>query len=1229
MTWYQTFQGNYIRSDPLCIHNETVITRNCTNDKWIPPLAEVPPCYTAVKQFDPSSCPPGFKYISKSFCYQIKHTSQWDYPCIQSGGATVITELNKNETESLLNCLNNTNYRYFWLPAQRRKVFAPIVWSTPGPNWGHNINSKALLPLNLSMRRNCLLLDIHEGVLVTDICNNEYPSLCLYKNDLQYPGNCPYNYHAFRYMLDDGRCFGIEKSEIKLTFKEFLVSKCKKPMGNGEYGDLRRYVFSKLAQVEDLPTDSWCWLSAPVETSHTVNAQIDKYSNISDTLSLEIPPLVNVINRDGLIALMNSLSTLSCMACETDMIYGDTEFLFEYDEEIKQLYLTVYFPSGLWKYKSGDRGVQCFSDADGFFRVIDINDLSTVDMRHNWSSTTDTNSIEKEIYVINLVTDRSARYWCEGHKRDFSLISTQKILVNPQGNEVHVFSLVIKFKVHLNENNNIIFDIPDLVYKISFIFNVKKVLLMDILEYNYEVVTILFHLHVAVNNTYTDLSRNLQLTLNFLILKAEINLPKFNYTFVNISSSVYCLPTTSTDSILLDWELTSIGYITAPRQFCLQENGLPVNRQCHGSYLLGSSWGEIEGKCDISYRPTKTTTFLFNIIQGYTDIDYISRFLTIGVGFVLEDINILIPADIYYLSICFRHILDLAKRNITLIETGDIDNIAWIMDRMMKIDNNNLRLAQTLNSTNAILESTNNIIELITLNNITVYNNKTLKNIYQLAIQPGFVIQVSYPELSNVTGIAILSNGTSNNFTDMIIQPLYKNTTIDDVLSIRNLEVATWLPHSIVDNLKKVNNYTGQGSKTSNFMHLVINVYNSNAIFQELSENEHIVNSRIVEVTVPGYETSLEHPLPLIFKEMNVNKWAKSCGYWDFQTEKGNIPGSWSKRGCILQATTGIWTICKCYHLTHFAQLINIRSKFDSVKSPIDDTHEKVLNIITLIGSFLSLLGIVGIWITATVFESWRKKTGTKVLLQLSISIALPLILIIIFNLESNIIVESHKTFTVPKNMVALCVGLGALFHYSVLANFMWMLITAILQFIRYVRVLGVLRPSRFVIKLTLIAWGFPIIPVIAVLLADYMNYVPNPSSSRSFCYPSGLYLILGVIVPVCMILLVNVILFILVIKSISKSTNMRATDRSLVCAQFRLSIFLFFLLGLTWIFGVASFSGNLHWSYLFCLTSTMQGFVLFIYFVICDPSTRSMWVTVMKPQFSRSRVSVTTISSG
>lgn len=843
------------------------------------------------------------------------------------------------------------------------------------------------------------------------------------------------------------------------------------------------------------------------------------------------------------------------------------------------------------------------------------------------------------MYQINITNDRAAQYWCEGHTSNFSLIRTNKIVVNPRGDEVHVFALVISVYFCLEDIEDVEVDkiLSELCSNITKIFSAKKVLIMEYLDYKSNYLMLLLHLHIAVENIHEDNVKNIQRIFNITLNVAETTLPKYDYKFVNLSSSLYCLPTTSFDTKnVLNWELTPIGHIAAPKQFCLQENGLPVKRLCNGSYQLGSFWGNVEGNCNYNYQPSDTTTFLYNFVKGQVGENDTSQFLTYGLSFVLRDVDKIIPADIYYLSMSLQHILSIVQGNDTSIDMGNIENIAWVMNRVMVLNCNYLRLAQTLNSTNVILDCINNIIEILVHKNgkvIDKIRKYTNANYYQLAIQPQFILQVSYPSIDNISGIAVIKSLSKNDlFTGMTIKPLYINTTLEEVLTIENLEVATWIPDAVLRSLRKITNET---NADDNKMHIIISVFHNDAVFQELKTNEYSVNSRIIGVSVPGYLTNFKQLLPLVYRDFNSTS-EIFCGYWNFQPHSdGNIPGFWSNSGCYLKKSEKGLTVCECNHLTHFGQLLNIGRNRSNTRNSTN-VHIKSLNIISLVGSFLSLVGIMGIWITASVFHTWRNKASTKILLHLSTSIALPLIFMIVFNLDNTVFEEINGIVSVPHKLRAVCISLGALLHYSVLASFMWMLITAILQFIRYVRVLGVYRPSRFMIKFTLIGWGTPLIPVIIVLALDRENYIPNASlvgePNTFICYPNGFYLIITVIVPICMILSINITLFVAVIYAISKGPDgkMRRADIDLIGSQLRLSIFLFFLLGLTWVFGVLSFSNNPLWSYFFCLTSTIQGFVLFVYFIICDAQTRNLWITLMKPQFQleSSRKSITSISS-
>ncbi|XP_047512195.1 uncharacterized protein LOC125054381 [Pieris napi] len=1232
--WPQSEEGIDIKSDPLCYNEDTIITRNCVNNTWIPSLAELTPCFEALHIFDTpqsSMCPATYMKVSENntnYCYKVEKASSWSFPCLQ-GGASVITHLSDDDVESVLTSLKKINVsRYFWLPGRRATLFSPLIWNTPGKMWGRNVESNNFLPVRDCIFKNCLILDIEAREITSELCWIEYPSLCFYRNVIHYPANCPEYYTGVRFTPQESICAGIKVSHEELSFEEFSNmshSQCT-PMGDNIENDLSRYVYKEIAKNYAFPENTWCWFSTSFYNH--VGDQIGIFKSVFSDFRVSI-------NNKGSIKLNRKQDSmkLSCLACRTQILYEQPELFFEYNELHNTMFLTIYYPSGLWKYSENDTGIQCFSDAKGFVKVIDFNELPYMQIKTSKYQDKTNSTIEKVVYKVDLITDRSAQYWCEGHTNNFTLIATEKVIANPQGNDIHVFSLGLEIfftdheiRIELNEK------MIQVCENVTLIFNADKVLLMEMLTYASEKLLVLLHMHMPIMNIYNDKGDNIKMLYENIKQIAETELFKYNYTFVNISSSMYCLPTTSdSEGMILEWELTAIGHIAAPKQFCLQANGLPVKRRCLGSYILGSRWGQVEGVCNKNYSPSIATTYLYKFYKGRMPANDTFEFLTNGLGYILNDVDIFIPADIYYLSISLQQILNIAQSNESSVDMGTIENIAWIMNRVMILDNRYLRLAQTLNSTNVILDAVDVIIHKLVKARRNTSTLRSHQNVgYDLARQPNFLIQICYPTINNISGIAIRYKTNTSNFFDVDIIPLFKNTTYDEVLLISNLDIATWIPGNVLDSLIISQNLTSNETLQVENIRIIISIFHNGAVFQELDPNDLILNSRVIGVSIPGFLPNLLHPIPLIFRNFNNLAYKKQCGYWDFMV-KNRASGFWSSKGCYLVSTVNNTSICNCYHLTHFGQLINIRQRI------IDDhaVNTKPLNIISLIGSFLSLLGITGIWLTAFVFQAWRKKAGSKVLLNLTGAIAMPLIIMVVFNLGDTIFLGENGKYFASNKMKIICIFLGAILHYSVLASFMWMLITASLQFIRYVRVLGDKRPSRFMIKFTLIGWGIPLVPVAAVLIFDPHNYIPTASLSRNeyaICYPTGFYLIVTVIVPICIILFINITLFISVLYAISHGPDgkMRTTDIDLIGAQIRLSIFLFFLLGLTWIFGIFSFTKNLVWSYFFCLTSTLQGFVLFVYFVICDPITRNLWVTLMKPQFRSNspRESVTSITN-
>lgn len=756
---------------------------------------------------------------------------------------------------------------------------------------------------------------------------------------------------------------------------------------------------------------------------------------------------------------------------------------------------------------------------------------------------------------------------------------------------------------------------------------------------------------------------------------------QFIYTSMN--STEYCLPDQLSSGGELSYVVAKIGEITAPRELCLLSNGLPVLRLCVGDFLYGGVWQNLTRQQCVN-RVSDITKNLYHIDQMLTVPDATNETVAGVVQDIADLItnsstDKIVPADLFYLGRVMNTIYHLSSgTNVTLsLNQSHTESIFNIYNSLMYLNENITRISAALNSTNTLLDAFDNIINDMpmkikstaadyTRTTATITTTKQDQHQHQhlyddnLIINtddgimathtPKLIVYVIDPLVKNISGIALIrdkiknefevrddgidnnhnyTSSTSDDFTNYSVRLLYANQSSSELLAEENLEIAAYVPQNLLERLDETrdlgneterenDNDADNLNKKAPDVKVIVSIYYNDVLFKEYKNVTHAKSGgKIISVSIPGYGPNLPVLLPIFVKSYNfTNDTSSTCGYWSF----GYRPG-WSDDGCEYGGRSGNdkdpIIMCACSHLTHFSYLI-LGTYVHTVRTEGEVTmvemHQEALDLITLLGCSLSLMGIFGIVITAVVFKSWREKPSSKVLLQLSAAIGLQMILLLFINTE-----YSAMTLILEERRYA-CIALGALLHYSVLVAFCWMLITAYLQFMRYVKVLGPTRSSRFFLKSFLVGWATPLIPVLLVMIIAPTSYVHSvETTNHGICYPSGMALYLGVMLPIAMIVLANLIIFLLVIYNIliGPGGKLRTNERDLTLSQLRLSVFLFFLLGLSWIFGfLASTKAGIIFSYLFCATATIQGFVLFVYFIILDPSTRKLWRVFLTKYF-------------
>ena len=111
----------------------------------------------------------------------------------------------------------------------------------------------------------------------------------------------------------------------------------------------------------------------------------------------------------------------------------------------------------------------------------------------------------------------------------------------------------------------------------------------------------------------------------------------------------------------------------------------------------------------------------------------------------------------------------------------------------------------------------------------------------------------------------------------------------------------------------------------------------------------------------------------------------------------------------------------------------------------------------TFHGCFYYLPETLVLTYSLSIFRHLRNGRGQQVLVNLSLAMLCSAIIFL---------VGMDKT----SNKIG-CVVVAALLHYFILVSFMWMLVEGVLQYLRFVKVLGTYIP-RFLLKSAIPAWG-------------------------------------------------------------------------------------------------------------------------------------------------------------
>ncbi|XP_028392074.1 adhesion G-protein coupled receptor D1-like [Dendronephthya gigantea] len=291
----------------------------------------------------------------------------------------------------------------------------------------------------------------------------------------------------------------------------------------------------------------------------------------------------------------------------------------------------------------------------------------------------------------------------------------------------------------------------------------------------------------------------------------------------------------------------------------------------------------------------------------------------------------------------------------------------------------------------------------------------------------------------------------------------------------------------------------------------------------------------------------------------------------------------WNTTGMKVNASKGNDVVeCVTSHFSSFAMVV-----LDSEASEAD---KDALKFISYIGSGLSLVGLV---LTCLIYIILHKDlqilTTSRHLVHLNLQIALGLTQIVFLAGGS----ATHDEIA--------CKVVAILLHYVSLASFCWILLEAAMLYLKLISVYG----GEFVRMRNFYAfgWGFPLI-----FVGFSSGLKINAYGSEKWCwlsYKEGFFWVF--FAPVVIVTTVTLVVLIAVAHVLFHAAKAQSSNMKYIVSAARGIIILFPTLGLSWAFSVIAFNHEaMIWKYLFVISTSTQGFLIFLIYGICNREIRS-----------------------
>ncbi|XP_036413141.1 adhesion G protein-coupled receptor L4-like [Colossoma macropomum] len=367
------------------------------------------------------------------------------------------------------------------------------------------------------------------------------------------------------------------------------------------------------------------------------------------------------------------------------------------------------------------------------------------------------------------------------------------------------------------------------------------------------------------------------------------------------------------------------------------------------------------------------------------------------------------------------------------------------------------------------------------------------------------------------------------------------------------------------------------------------------SLFKTSTNTVNNMVSNVMSATLPK-TTNTQLPTPVNFTlkhtaEIDPNS-VLSCVYWN-NTE-------WAVDVCSLLQTNSSHSVCSCVHLSTFALIMQ-------TNPPKGDDSDPLLE---LLNTLAVAVGLVFLSLALLTFALCRQhlRVNAAPLINLCISLFLAHLLFLL----------TQELLQYILMIQLACAVLAGVLHFLFLSAFVWMFIEAVLLFLSVKNLTNIRSKQNKMLNwkyLTVIGYVIPL-----TVVGVSAGLVPDGYGSEQCWIKTDRNFVWSFLGPVCLILTLNLILFIIIIIITLRNTLAGLNTEHSKIKEIKTLVFktLIVILGCPWILGFFV-NGSKVLEIIFLFLNSQQGTFIFLVHCVFNHEVRQQywkWLTTFCPHF-------------